>query len=431
MVRTLNEADMRLIVVSDKKTRTSFHKVPRILYKNDPNWVCPIEKVTEAVFDRGKNKLFKNGNARRWILLDDRNRLIGRVAAFYNREMAARNKQPTGGLGWFECINDQEAANRMFDAARDWLREEGMEAMDGPVNFGSTESNWGLLVEGFTHPGYGMPYNFPYYKDLFYHYGFKLFFRQYSYHIDITQPFPERFWKIAEWVARKKEYEFRHSEVSRAEKYARDIIEVYNHAWSKFKEDFVPMDLDDITNTMKMAKSFVEEDLIWFVYHEGKPIAFYIIFPDVNQILKHLNGKLHLLNKLRFFYYLKQRKVTRVRAIAAGVVPRFQNTGIESGIFKHLEHSFKKKYWMTEIELSWVGDFNPKMRSLYEAVGGELAKKHETLRYLFDREAAFERFMPEHMAKFKKTHEGEFQEEINYDPHKIRSDYNYLKNKPL
>ena len=121
--------------------------------------------------------------------------------------------------------------------------------------------------------------------------------------------------------------------------------------------------------------------------------------------------------------------MTRVRAIAAGVVPKFRNMGLESGIFKNLEIPFTKKYWLTEVELSWVGDFNPKMRSIYEAVGGKLAKKHLTLRYLFDREAKFERFMPEYMDKFKQQHEGDFQEEISFDPTEKRPRHNYLKNK--
>ena len=422
---------MQLIEVSDKKTRRDFLKVSKILYKNDPFWVCPLDSDIESTFDPARNKLFENGNARRWILKSDQHKLIGRVAAFYNLDLSERNKQATGGIGWFECINDQGAANMLFDVARDWLRGEGMEAMDGPINFGGNNSNWGLLIKGFTHPGYGMPYNFPYYRELFENYGFQTYFKQYSYHIDITKPFPERFWKIAEWVARKDEYTFKHCELDKADKYVDDIITIFNQAWAGFKDDFVPMSKEGLASAIKQAKAIVEEDLIWFVYHNNEPVCFYLIYPDINQVLKHFNGRLHLLNKLRFLYYKKNKEITRVRGIAAGVVPKFQNTGIESGIFKHLEHSFKKKYWMTEIELSWVGDFNPKMRSLYEAVGGKLAKIHHTCRYLFDRDAPFERYMPDYMEKYKQAHTDEFQEEINYEPNKKRPDFNYLKHKEL
>jgi len=407
----------------------SFHQVPGILYKDDPHWVCPLEIETERTFNPEKNKLFRNGNARRWILSSDKNCLIGRIAAFYNTGLAKLNKQPTGGIGWFECINDQEAANLLFDTAKNWLASEGMEAMDGPINFGSNDNNWGLLVEGFTHPGFGMPYHLPYYRSLFENYGFRIYFVQYSYHLDITRPFPERFWKIAEWVAQRPDFHFEHVRIRNKEKYVRDMVKIYNSAWSDFKADFTPMEESDVLEGFEKAKDMINEEFIWFVYYKDEPVSFYLIYPDINQALKHLNGKLNLVNKIRLFYYLNSKTITRVRATVAGVVPKFRNSGVESGIFKHLEKSFRKKYWYTEIELSWVGDFNPKMRSMYEALGGELAKKHHTYRYLFDPEAKFERFMPDYMEKFKKAHSEKFQEKINYDPLKPRPAYNYLRQK--
>lgn len=426
-----NDLKMTLSAVTDRKSRKDFLNVPKILYRNDPNWVCPLDAVIESIFDPVSNRLFSEGDARRWVLYDDQGALIGRIAAFYNKTLAGRNKQPTGGCGFFECINDQDAANLLFDGARNWLALQGMEAMDGPVNFGSNDNHWGLLVEGFTHPGFGMPYNFPYYRDLFESYGFLPYFTQYSYHIDLTRPFPERFYKIAEWVAKKPDFTFEHSRVADADKYVKDLVSIFNQAWADFKEDFVPMDEKDLAATIKMARAIIDEDMIWFVYYKGEPVCFYIIYPDINQIIKPFKGKMNLVNKLRLLCYKRTRKMTRCRAIAAGVVPKFRNAGLESGIFKHLEGPFKKKHWMTEIELSWVGDFNPKMRSMYEAVGGELAKKHLTMRYLFDRKAKFERYMPDYMDKFKEVHTGEFQEEISFDPDKKRPKYNYLKYKEL
>lgn len=379
----------------------SFLEVPRIIYKNDPHWVCPLEMETERIFNPSRNKLFRNGNARRWILTSDDNKLIGRIAAFYNNDLAKANTQPTGGIGWFECINDQEAANLLFDTAKKWLSSEGMEAMDGPINFGSNDTNWGLLVDGFTHPGFGMPYHLPYYRNLFEQYGFRLYFAQYSYHLDITKPFPERFWKIAEWVANKPDFHFEHARLRNKEKYVRDMVTIYNSAWVDFKADFIPLEESDILEAFEKTKDIIDEEFVWFAYYKNEPIAFLVMYPDINQVLKLFNGKLNLLNKLRFLYYMKTRKITRTRATVAGVVAKYRNSGVESGIFKCLMDPFIKKFWYTEIELSWVGDFNPKMRSIYEAVGAELAKKHHTYRYLFNPDAPFERFMPDYMEKFK------------------------------
>ena len=127
--------------------------------------------------------MLHDGEAIRWIALDERGRAVGRIAAFYNRELVkASEYQPTGGCGFFESIDDQRVADLLFDAARDWLAARGLEAMDGPINFGDRDSWWGLLVKGFEFtPLYCNPYNFEYYVRLFENYGFQNYFNQHSF----------------------------------------------------------------------------------------------------------------------------------------------------------------------------------------------------------------------------------------------------------
>ncbi len=393
---------MKLIEVTDRKTRKEFLQVPKILYKNDPFWVCQLDREINAAFNPKENVYLKNGEAIRWVLKNDQNRLIGRIAAFYNKVTSMAETPPSGGIGWFECIDDRQAASIMFDAARDWLQERGLEAMDGPINFGETESNWGLLVEGFSNPGYGMTYHFPYYKDLFEDYGFQVYFKQYSYHLDIKKPFPERFWKIADWIAKKPDYHFRHFTFKDQEKFIDDMVYIYNEAWKDFKENFTPLQREKVQEGLKAARPIIDPEIIWFAYHKEEPVGFYIMFPDVNQILKHLDGRMTPWNMLRFLLMKKRKKMTRIRATVAGIVPKFRNSGIESAIFRQLSKVMEHRPHYREIELSWVGDFNPRMRAIYEAVGGELAKIHHTYRYLFDRNAKFVRFMPEAFEKEKK-----------------------------
>jgi hypothetical protein len=279
--------------------------------------------------------------------------------------------------------------------------------MDSPVNFGENDSNWGVLTDGFTHPGIGMPYNFPYYKDLFLNYGFQIFFKQYSFHLDLTKKFPERFWKIAEWIGKKPDFHFKHFNWNESEKFIADATYIYDKAWTVLKDDYTPLDPQLLRDTMNGAKAIIDGELIWFAYHREEPISFFIMFPDANQILKKLNGKLHLWNKLRFLYYKKTNTISRIRAVAAGVIPKYQNSGVESGIFWHLNEVMKHKPWFTEMELSWVGDYNPKMISLYEAVGAVKAKTHYTLRYMIDTTVTFERFMPEKLNPEKLKEIGE------------------------
>jgi hypothetical protein len=382
---------MKLIKVTDKETRNLFHKTAKRIYKDDPNWICPLEGMIENIFDPQKNPSFKNGDAIRWVLTDEKGNFLGRIGAFYNREKAGIFEQPTGGCGFFECIDDHEAAGILFDAAREWLKSEGMEAMDGPVNFGENYMNWGLLVDGFMPQGFGMPYNPPYYLKLFEKYGFRIYFKQFSYHLDTTLPeLPERFWKVAEWVARKPQYSFKHFSWKEKDRFIEDFARVYDSAW-KFHEHYKPIDKDDLKDFLINSKFMLEEDFVWFAYHEDEPIALFVMVPDFNQILAKLNGKITLLNLPKVLWLKWRKTMTRTRSLIIGVVPKFQRSGIEAAIFWHLRPVMYKKRWYKEMELSWAGDFNPKIISLYESVGGKRVKTHYTMRYLFDRNKEFTR----------------------------------------
>jgi len=377
---------MQLIEVTDKRTQKLFHKVPHLIYKNDKNWAAPIQGMVEGVFDPKKNKTFRNGKAIRWVLLGTNNELLGRIAAFINFNLAKTYDQPTGGCGFFECVDNQDAANMLFDAATEWNKQNGMEAMDGPINFGENYVNWGLLVDGFMPQGYGMPYNPKYYEKLFRNYGFEIYFEQYSYHLDYTKPFPERFWKIAEWVARKPQYRFEHFDYIETDRYVKDFCTVYDAAWS-FHEHYKPLDPDDIYDFIKESKAILDPKMIWFAYHEDRPIALFVMIPDINQILLKLNGKLNLWAIIKFLYYKKTKVMNRTRILIMGIDPKYQRSGIESGIFWQQEQIMKEKSHRhyTELEFSWAGDFNPKVIAIYEATGATRAKTHYTMRYMFDR----------------------------------------------
>lgn len=140
---------MTIVEVNDKKSRKEFLLLPRSLYKGDPNFISLLDVDIESVFDPAKNLFYANGICKRWILKKEQV-TIGRIAAFINFE---KNKNPdfiVGGIGFFECINNEAAAFKLFDTAKSWLKENNAKAMDGPVNFGENDKYWGLLVEGFV-----------------------------------------------------------------------------------------------------------------------------------------------------------------------------------------------------------------------------------------------------------------------------------------
>ena len=354
----------------------------RKIYKNDKNFVCPPDEMIEGVFTPSKNIFFSHGDATRWILLDESGNIAGRVAAFINNRKAFTFQVPTGGMGFFECVNDYKAAELLFEVCRSWLMERGMQAMDGPINFGENDNFWGLLVDGFIPQSFGMNYNPPYYQDFFEKYGFTLYFEQVTNLLDLKKPFPERFWKIADWVRKKPEYSFRHFSYDDSEKFVSDFVEIYNDAW-QFHENFTPSEPEAIRRVLADLKSLLIPEFVWFAYHEGEPIAFEVMLPDINQMLRYFNGKINIWGKLKVGILGKKRIFTRARITIMGVKPHYQKSGIESALFWHMDSVMKKNPQYKEVELSWVGDFNPKMRMLHEAVGGTFSKRHLTYRKYF------------------------------------------------
>ncbi len=383
---------MQIVEVKSKSEIKKFLKVAKIIYKNNNTWVCPPDKDINSIFDERVNVFFEHGKACRWILKDESDKLIGRIAAFINYKKIGTDKQPTGGIGFFECIDNEEAAFLLFDKAKEWLQSNDMEAMDGPINFGEPDKYWGLLVHGFTHPSYEVAYNHEYYQKFFEKYGFETYYKQEGFHLNIEKGIDERFLKIASWVSKKPEYDFRHFTWKEQDKYVNDFCMVYNEAWASFKKDFKPMKPEYIKETLQKAKAIIEEKFVWIAYNNDKPIAIYFMYPDVNQIFKHLNGKLHIINMLRFLYLKKKKTMTRARGVLMGVIPKFQGLGIESAFIYHINEVMKTKPQYKEIEFSWVGDFNPKMRKIFISVGSVSAKHYITYRYLFDRSKKFERF---------------------------------------
>jgi len=399
---------MKIVEVLTPLHKKEFHDFPRKLYKGDPGWVCPLDNMVEGYFDPAKNHSFRHGEAARWILTDDSGTTIGRVAAFIDSLRSKACRQPTGGMGFFEVVENREAAFMLFETARKWLEERGMDAMDGPINFGENDNYWGLLVEGFMQQGFGMPYNKKYYRDYFEEYGFREYFRQFSYHRTVRgadnkiEKFPERMMKIAEWLSKRPGYSFRHFEVRNSRKYFADICTIYNSTWTHLKDDFTPLEPDILAESLGRSKSFIDEELIWFAYYNDKPVGFFVLLPDLNQVLKHLNGRLNLWSIIKYFVYKNLGAVTRVRAVVGGVEHSYQNTGVESAIFYQLYQVFKKKKWIREMELSWVGDYNPKMLAIYEALGAKKAKVHITYRYMINKDLMFLRYTEEIEEKTKK-----------------------------
>jgi GNAT superfamily N-acetyltransferase len=383
---------MKIQEVNSPELQKEFIEMAVRLYKDEENWIRPLDKDIEGLFHPETNKLFRQGaKAKRWLLLNDKGEIYGRIAAFINPKM--KEKQPTGGIGFFECINNQDAAFRLFDTAKEWLESEGMEAMDGPINFGERDKWWGLLVEGFSPPNYNMPWNFAYYKNFFEAYGFQLYFKQFTYMrptrgVDFDPKMLER----AKKIMGNPDFEFRcikKSEIlTKAPEY---FMQVYNKAWAKHMGK--SLTLKETTLMFTKMKPIIDVRLVYFGFHKGEPISFFINIPELNQLFKHVNGKMDLVGKLKFIWNKTFNPPNKMLGLVFGVVPEFQGKGVESAMIMSYNEQYAKNsnFSYQTIEMNWIGDFNPKMMRVCEQLNAEIYKTHHTYRYLFDREKPFER----------------------------------------
>lgn len=379
---------MKAILVNDAATAKEFLDFQSRLFKNDKKYIRPLDKDIEEVFDQNKNKLFKSGECERFLFQNTQNETVGKIAVFVNKKY--RQEQPTGGIGFFDCINDQGTANFIFDFCKNWLQERGMEAMDGSINFGERDKFWGIVTEGFEEPLYGMNYNPHYYKDLFENYGFQIYFNQLCYsrpvHGDVSRVFTVMHAKHS----KNPNISARPLKKNQLEKFAKDFTEIYNKAWASHGEG---KQLEE-AKTLKMFRSMkpiINEHISWFVYESEKPIAMWVNIPDVNQWFKFLHGKFGIWQKLKFLWLKKFVKNTKMVGLVFGVVPEWQRTGIDGYMIWEGTKHLRKHTDFEVTELQWIGDFNPKMMKIAENLDTTVTRKLATYRYLFDRNKEFRR----------------------------------------
>ncbi len=379
---------MQMHEVKTNADKQAFLRLPDGINKNSPNWIKPLDKDIEEVFDPAKNKFFKKGECIRWLLKGDNNRVIGRIAAFVNKQY--KQDQPTGGVGFFDCIDDQNAADFMFDHCKNWLQERGMEAMDGPINFGERERWWGLLVEGFQEPLYGMNYNPEYYKDLFANYGFEVYYDQICFALKVKNRLEGKFYEAFEKYSKLREYTATRIDKRQLDKFAKDFTYIYNKAWSGHGGG-KQLEEKTVRKMFNAMEAVIDEDVMWFAYHNDEPIGFWVNLPDLNQYFKHLNGKFGILQKLHFLWLKTFGKCTRFVGLVFGVIPEYQGTGVDGFLIMSGGNVIQKAGKYIDYEMQWIGDFNPKMINIAEHLGTYRSRKLQTFRYLFDRNKEFKR----------------------------------------
>jgi hypothetical protein len=384
---------MQILLVNDNNTAQQFLKVAIQLYKNDPNWVQPLNKDIDEVFDKNKNKAWRFGEAVRWILKDEKGNLIGRIAAFTNKKYKNKGDDvPVGGIGFFESINDQTTANLLLDTAKNWLQKNGVQAMDGPINFGERDKWWGMVTDGFHPPLYCMNYNPAYYISLFTNYGFKVFYNQVCFGFDPVKPLLPKIVQRHQVIATNPDFEFATIKKNQLQKYAEDFTIIYNKAWAGhggLKE----LSKEQVLLMFNKMKPVMDERIIYFAYHKSEPIGMFINLPDLNHYFKQMHGKFGLLQKLKFVLLQKLSPAKKFTGLVFGIVPEWQGKGIDAFLIGECGKIIQvpsKPY--IAYEMQWIGDFNPKMINVAENFGETFRSRNlSTFRYFFDTNKEFKR----------------------------------------
>ncbi len=356
-----------------------FHRVLDVVYAKDPVFVHYIENDVEDVFSPEKNKLFNKGwQVQRWVAKKG-SEPVGRIAAFCRivekDSMGNAIIADKGGIGFFDCVQDDIIAAQLFDTAENWLYQKGVSDIQAPINFGDRDSFWGLRIEGTTAPSYRENYHPAYYRQWFLSRGYEVEIEQFTYDI-IEEKFNfERFSKIAERVTATGKYTFEFLDYNQLEKFTTDFVTIYNKAWS-FHEDFEPLTNEALLKRFKSIKPAMPKEFAVFAYDQGEPIGLFISILELNLLFKSFKGKLGLWQKILFM--LQRNSIRKAKGIVFGIIPSHHNLGIETGMIIKFHQGLRALNRVDSMELSWIGDFNPKMISMLQSLGAYKTKTHHT-----------------------------------------------------
>ena len=352
-----------------------FLRLPFILYKDDPFWVPPLVHDIKTTLNRKKNPFFEHAEAEYFVAREGA-APVGRIAAIIDHNYNTYHGKKVGWFGFFECVDDPDAARALFRAACGWLRERGMEEVYGPAS-PTMNDEAGFLIEGFNKSPYiMMPYNPPYYNTLAEGEGFTKVKDLFAWYLSSAVAPPERIVRIVERVKERNRLTVRPIDMKNFRRELGVVKEIYNTAWEK-NWDFASMTEAEVDFMAKKLRPIIIPEMIRFLEVDGRPVAVSIVVPDMNRVLKKMNGRILPFGWLKFLYY--RRKVTEMRLFALGILPQYRGKGFDAVL--NLEALMTgKRIGVTGGELSWTLEDNDPINKGIAAMGAELYKKYRVYR---------------------------------------------------
>jgi len=366
-------AGIDIVIVEGKAALKEFIDLPWSIYASYPNWVPPLKKEVERLLDTGKHP-FWEFSERILFLARRGSETVGRIAGIVDRNYNKCHNEKMGIWGFFECADDPEAAAALFSRVEQWVVQQGMTFLRGPLN-PSMNNETGLLIEGFQFPpAVGMTYNPPYYQRLIESCGFEKEKDLLSFLIDGDYKLPDWMDRLAERTAKKKGVRIRHVDPKQMDAEFDLIREIYNDSWSG-NWGFVPLTGREMREIQKNVKPFADPALVFFIYYDEVPAAVCVIFPDVNPLLKRLNGRIGLLGIFKALIY--RREITGLRLLMFGIKEKYRQLGLPMLAFQHIYEVAREKKQYQDLEMGWTLEDNDSINFLTEETG---AKRYKTYR---------------------------------------------------
>lgn len=356
-----------------EKDIKKFLKFAFKVYKDDPYWVPPLFMDKMKILNKNKNPFFKESGDIELFMAYRNNEPVGRIAAIRNDLHNKIHNENVGFFGFFECINDQEVANKLLDTAKDWLKEQNFTAMRGPANPTSNDE-YGALIEGFNDsPRLLMSYNPEYYLKLFDGYGLKKAKDLFAYDIQNSEMKKnDKIKRVAEIVKKRYGLKLRPVNMKKFQEELDLFKMIYNKTWAA-NWGFVPMSDEEIDAAAKDLKPLINPDLVFFAEIGDETIGVVLAMPDYNEIFKTMKGRLFPFQFLKL--YTQKKKITWARVVALGVIPEYQQKGIDGALY--YECMIKAaKHNILQGEASWILEDNVMMNRGAETMKGKIYKKY-------------------------------------------------------
>ncbi|GAB4534354.1 MAG: hypothetical protein Fur0020_00890 [Thermodesulfovibrionia bacterium] len=359
---------IEVLPANDKGRFKEFISLPFKLYANDPNWVSPLIRDIKEQFSQ-RNPFFRHAEVMPFIARAN-GETVGRIVAIHNEAHINFTGEDAGFFGFFECINDTPVSQLLIENVKEWLKGKGLHIMRGPMNF-STNEECGLLIEGFDEPPMVMTtYNPPYYRALIEGCGMRKAKDLFAYIIDVPDALPQKTYRVAE-VARNRNIKVRHVDMGSFKDELNIFKRIYNSAWQR-NWGFIPMTDEEIEYMAERLRQIIIPELALIAEYKDEPVGFMMLLPDINYVLKRLNGRLFPFGIFKALWY--SRRIKDLRLLLLGIREGFRRRGVDALLFSEAFRYGKGKGYK-RVEFSWVLEDNHPIQNIIRMVNGRLYKR--------------------------------------------------------